>query len=213
MVITFSYNQFDKESTYYHADLESIDEKICALIQERKQISGENPGFPEKALLQKWSQRYGIYEELLRSLFNELQNEADFKPHIEPKGFRKFLSIMQGGEMKDSFVYVTHIRQYENASVLSLTIDRAIDNRDEYGHESADCKFIELELEIEGYDCRTDSGSGSGGQMMMDYIIFPALPDDFSELDLVFKEMERFPQKRFTGREITIHLNQEKKPG
>lgn len=209
----FSYNQFDKESTYYHADLESIDEKICALIQERKQIGGENPGFPEKVLLQKWSKQFGIYEELLNSLFNLMQNEADFKPRIKPKGFRKFLSMMQGGEMEDSFVYVTHIRQYENASVLSLTIDRAIENRDEYGRKSVDCEFIELELEIEGYDCRTDSGSGSGGQMMMDYIIFPALPDDFSELDLVFKEMERFPQKRFTGREITIHLNQEKKPG
>jgi hypothetical protein len=203
----FRYHQVDKESTYYHADLESIDEKICALIQERKQIGGENPGFPEKVLLQKWSERYGIYEELLHSLFNELQNEADFKPHIEPKGFRKFLSIMQGGEMEDSFVYVTHICQYENASVLSLTIDRSIDNRDENGRESADCKFIELELEIQGYDCRTDSGSGSGGQMIMDYIIFPALPDDFSERDLVFKKMERFPHKRFTGREITIHLN------
>lgn len=71
-------------------------------------------------------------------------------------------------------------------------------------------QFLRCELEIEGYDCRSDSGSGSDGTFNMDYIISPPLPDDYSEWELTFREYEQLPERRSTGNKVMIHLEKAK---
>ncbi|TGA99393.1 hypothetical protein E4665_03420 [Sporolactobacillus shoreae] len=202
----FRYHRELPESVYYDKRLEPIDEKICALLKERRSICGGNPGRPGEALLENWSRKYGIYENLLSALFSELRNEEEFKPRVEPKGFRKFLPVMQGVKKEDRFFYVTYIRQYDNASVLTLNRRQLVKEWAPFKPGMEDPGFLELDLGIQGYDCRSDAGSGSDGEFNMDFIISPALPDDYKELDLTFTEYERLPEKKATGNVVLIHL-------
>lgn len=195
----FHYSSGETDSMYYDEHLSEIDERICRLIRERRKLCGGNPGKPGRSILQKWSKKYDIYESLLDVLFGELQDEEVFRPRVEPKGFRRFLPIMQGTEAGGSFFSVPLIRQYENASVLLFHVIRSDIGADEP-------EFPEYELEMTGYDCRQGEGSGSDGEYTMNYIISSALSDHYPEMDLVFAERACYPDRRMTGNIVTIHL-------
>lgn len=108
------------------------------------------------------------------------------------------------------FYTVTFLRQYENASIVQLHIDR--EDRD-VPTELPDMiqEYSILELVIKGgkidYDCRFEQGSGSRGQTAYTYIVSPALPDDLSNIELVFKEYKTPYRTKPTGLEVHIKID------
>ena len=88
---------FERPTDYYDEKLYTIDEKICALLKERKELSGGNPGFPHDEAIYKWAKQYGFYPDYLNSLFSSMMDEAEFKPRVEPTNFKNiylFLKLM-----------------------------------------------------------------------------------------------------------------------
>jgi hypothetical protein len=171
---------------------------------KRKELSKNNPGFPTKQLIADWSIKYNFYEDFLNSVFAHLLNEEIYKPVVEPKGFLKNIPILKSFEKDNVFYSVTFVRQYENASVVHFNIDR------EYVDDEMSRSFREptfFNLSIEGneveYDCQNEGGGGSGGHESYTFIVSPALPDDFSELKLVFKQC-KVPFQKPTGFEFVI---------
>jgi hypothetical protein len=178
---------FEPPTKHYDQQIEAIDEQICNLLKQRKDISNNNPGFPTKELITAWSEKYHFYEEFLNSVFTNFLNEEMFKPVVEPKGFLKNISILKSFERDDVFYTVTFVRQFENASVVHFNIER------EYSDDRMSRRIREPIL-FEGkeadYDCRNEGGGGSGGHESYTFIVSPALPDDLSEIKLVFKKFK-----------------------
>ena len=65
---------FEPPTEYYDERIEAIDEQICVLIKQRKDISNYNPGFPTKKLISDWSKKYNLYEEFLNGVFGHFFN-------------------------------------------------------------------------------------------------------------------------------------------
>ena len=194
---------YEPPTEHYDERIEDIDEQICQLIKQRKEISNNNPGFPSKPFIEKWSKKYHFYEEFLNSIFADFLNEEVYKPVVEPQGFLKFIPILKSVE-KDSKLYsVTFIRQFENASVVHLGSDRnTYDEMSEW--DNREHTFFQLSIEGEGhYDCRYEGGGGSMGHETFTFIVSPALPDDISKCKLVFKEY-KIPFHKPTGFEFII---------
>jgi hypothetical protein len=162
--------------------IEEVDEQICNLIKQRKDISNNNPGFPTEQLISSWSKKYNLYGEFLNSVFGHFLNEEIYKPVVEPKGFLKNIPVLKSFEKDDLFYSVTFIRQYENASVVHLIVDG--EDSDEIPGVFPDHTYFELSIEGDGaeYDCRNQGGGGSSGHMSYTYIVVPSLPDDISEI-------------------------------
>jgi hypothetical protein len=192
---------FEPPTEHYHKSIEAIDEQICNLIKQRKDISNNNPGFPSKQLISSWSEKYNFYEDFLNGVFAYFSNEDMYKPVVEPKGFLKNIPILKFFEKDDIFYTVTFVRQFENASVVHFNIDRE-DSDDEVREP------ILFDLSIEGeeveYDCRNEGGGGSGGHESYTFIVSPALPDDLSEIKLVFKKYKPPFFNKPTGVEFVI---------
>lgn len=195
---------FEPPTEHYNEHIEEIDEQICNLIKERKDLSKNNPGFPTKQLIANWAKKYNFYEDYLNSVFAHFLNEDIYKPVIEPHGFLKNITILKSFEKDDVFYSVTFMRQYKNASVVHFNIDR------EDSDDDTPRRFREpflFDLSIEGkevdYDCRNEGGGGSGGHESYTFIVSPALPDDLSELKLVFKQC-KVPFQKPTGFEFVI---------
>ncbi len=199
--------RFEPPTEHYDERLENIDEHICDLIKQRKDLSNNNPGFPTNQLISNWSSKYGLYEDFLNGVFSHFLNEYIYKPVVEPKGFLKNIPILKSFEKDDVFYSVTFIRQFENASEVHFNIDRE-DSDDELPRRIRD-PFI-FDLSIEGneydYDCRNVGGGGSRGHESYKYIISPALPDDLSQLKLVFKQC-KVPFNKQTGFDFVIQLD------
>lgn len=102
----------------------------------------------------------------------------------------------------DEFFYtLTSIRQYSNASVITLSMDWDITS------ELYTNKPNHFELYIDkSYDCRMTSGGSSSGHAAYNYVVFPPLPDDISGITLVFKEFSVPLKKDRTGTEIFFKL-------
>ncbi len=126
-----------------------------------------------------------------------------YKPVVEPIGFLKNIPILKSFENNNVFYSVTFVRQFENASVVHFNIDR-VDSEDEMPSMREPILF---DLFIEGkeveYDCRNEGGGGYGGHESYTFIVSPALPDNLSEIKLIFKEFKP-PFKRPTGFEFVI---------
>jgi hypothetical protein len=197
----------EPRATYYNTQLLPIDEKICALIQERKTIAGDNPGLPSEETFQSWGKKFGHYPEMLREIFAAMRNEELFKPRVEPKKFRGFVNVMSGKKFGDHFFCVTHLCQYGNASVLSLTVTSPFDYKEHYADHHADHLDYKLEIPDSNYDCRSDDGSGSNGLWVRNYIIAPAIPDELPDLKLIFQEQEMFPEQKLTGNVFELNLH------
>lgn len=109
----------------YVKRVESIDEKICELISQRKLISSD-PGDPTSQHIATWSKKYNLNEDFLNDVFSHLPREDRYKPIEEPKGFLKNIPVLKSFEENNVFYSVTFIRQYENASLVHLNIDKDI---------------------------------------------------------------------------------------
>ncbi|WP_245799426.1 hypothetical protein [Sporosarcina newyorkensis] len=70
--------------------------------------------------------KYNFQVGFLNAVFAEFLNEELYKPVVEPKGFLKNIPILKSVEKKDVFYSVPFIRQFKNASVIHLNIDRYI---------------------------------------------------------------------------------------
>ncbi|SFA99682.1 MULTISPECIES: hypothetical protein [unclassified Bacillus (in: firmicutes)] len=195
---------FDQPTEHYDERLIPIDEQICSLLKQRKEISNNNPGFPPLEDISKWADKFNLYEDLLRSLFGVLENDDHFRPQVEPIDFQKYIPVLKSVE-KDKCLYsVTFIRQYGNASVVNFNIDWEPEmdpNRERYHRHS----FWELWLG-EGYDCRVTGGGGTDGHISYNFIVSPPLPDNISGLDLNIKEYQTPFKGRPTGLELVMHL-------
>ena len=62
---------FEPPINHYDERIEAIDEQICQLIKQRKELSNNNPGFPTKQHIADWSKEYNFYEEFLNSIFSD----------------------------------------------------------------------------------------------------------------------------------------------
>jgi hypothetical protein len=200
---------FEPPTEHYDERIVDIDEQICELIKKRKDLSNNNPGFPTEKLITEWSQKYSLYELFLNGVFGHFYNEELFKPIVEPEGFVKNIPILKSFERADLFYTVTFVRQFQNASVVHLTIDR--DDTDEMpGAFREHHPWFHLSIDDgEGtdYDCRNEGGGGSGGHTSYTYIISPPIPDDFSNIKFVFKEGKTPFKAKPTGFEFTIKMD------
>jgi hypothetical protein len=199
---------FEPPTEHYDERIEAIDEQICVLIKQRKDMSNNNPGFPTKKLISDWSKKYYLYEEFLNGVFGHFFNEELYRPIVEPKGFLKNLPILKSFEKDDLFYSVTFVRQFQNASVVHLNIDR--DDSDEMPGVFPEHNWFNLSIDDgEGtdYDCRNEGGGGSGGHRSYTFIVSPPLPDDFSKIKLIFKESKTPFKAKPTGLEFVIKMD------
>ncbi|PEB50860.1 hypothetical protein CON65_00835 [Bacillus pseudomycoides] len=176
---------FERPTDYYDERIFQIDEQICSLLKQRKELSNQNPGFPPDEAISNWAKKYGFYTDYLNSLFSSMRDENYFKPHVEPTKFKRHLPVFKSFEHEESIYTVTYIRQYSNASVIYLYIDwdptnETLNNR----HISS---FFELSIN-NTYDCRTEGGGGTDGHMSFNFVVSPPLPDNPSGISLLFKE-------------------------
>jgi hypothetical protein len=196
---------FEPPTEHYDKRIEAVDEQICHLIKQRKELSNNNPGFPTKHLIAAWSKKYNLDEEFVNSVFGHFLMEDMFRPVVEPKGFLKNIPILKSFEKGDLFYSVTLVRQYENASVVHFNIDR--DDSDEQHEMFQEHPFFELSIQggVRDYECRNEGGGGSRGHMSFTFIVSPPLPDDLAGLRLVFKECKS-PFQKPTGFEFAVEM-------
>lgn len=194
---------FERPTDHYDEGITDIDKEICSLIKRRKEISGNNPGYPPFEYISKWSETYGLYEDFLKSLFGSMMNEKQYKPFIEPAGFRQHIAILKSVVIGERFYTLTSIRQYTNASVLTLSIDW--DNEPEIESKSHQHSHYELYIS-EQYDSRMISGGSRSDHAAYKYVVSPPLPDDASGLQLRFTQYINPFKKSETGDEIVFEI-------
>jgi len=117
---------FRPPTDYYCEALAPLDEQLCDLIAKRKEVSGNNPGFPGIDRISTWCQRCGLNEQTLLAVFSNLYNEDRFQPLPLPEGFRRLIPIAKFVKMDNAVYAVTHMKQYTNLSVVSLEISLEI---------------------------------------------------------------------------------------
>jgi hypothetical protein len=200
--------RFEPPTEYYDQGIEEIDEQICKLIKERKEISNQNPGFPTKDLIAEWSIKYNLYEDFLNSVFSNFLHEDIYKPLVEPEEFLKNIPILKSFEKDAVFYTVTFVRQFNNASVVHLTIDKEDSDEEQRRRMYEDHSIFELSIESDGvdYDCRNNFGGGSGTHSSYSYTVSPALPADLSTIKFNFIEC-KYPFKKPTGFEFAIQAD------
>ncbi|MEK4046986.1 hypothetical protein NSU18_25585 [Paenibacillus sp. FSL H8-0048] len=183
---------FVRPTEHYDERIIDMDKQICSLIKKRKEVSDNNPGFPPLEYISKWSEEHGLYEGFLMSIFGSLMNEKEFKPMIEPAGFRQHIAILKSVVIGDRFYTLTSMKQYTNASVLTLNIDW--DSEPEVESKSHQHSHYELYINDQ-YDCRMIGGGSRSDHASYKYVISPPLPDEISGIQLRFKEYS-FPFKK-----------------
>ena len=171
---------FQPPTEHYCESLAPIDEQICALIAKRKELSENNPGFPSLEFISAWCQRYELIETMTQSLFATMYNENHFSDHfqVEPTGFLKFIPILKYVEIDSVLYSVTHMKQYNNASVIY--IETEVNNSEPYvrlGHA-----HVELFISPD-YQSRQHQGSGHCKGMQYSFVVSPPLPDDITGLE------------------------------
>jgi hypothetical protein len=193
----------ERPTDHYDARLFKIDEQLCALLEERREISNQNPGYPPFKSIECWADRYHLYPDLLKSLFNMLLNEEVYLPVVEPTGFRNYLPVLRHVEQDNQVYTLSGIRQYENASVVNLSIHGdCLERENEFMRAHT---YIELDLG-EGYHCYVDQGASSGGNSVYNFVVSPALPDDLAGIAFVFSEYERPLKRKPKGIEIVFRM-------
>ncbi|MHB8072182.1 MAG: hypothetical protein ACYDGZ_00195 [Desulfosporosinus fructosivorans] len=171
---------FQPPTDYYCEALAPIDEQICALIAKRKELSENNPGFPNLELITAWCQQYELNEAMTQSLFGSMHNENHFSDHfqVEPTGFLKFITILKYVETDSVLYSVTHMKQYNNASVIY--VETEVNNSEPYvrlGHA-----HVELFISPD-YQSRPHQGSGHDKGMQYSFVVSPPLPEDVTGLE------------------------------
>ncbi|MFY0518584.1 hypothetical protein [Lysinibacillus sp. UGB7] len=189
---------------HYDEQLLTIDEQICALIQQRRNLSNNNPGLPPDEAMSIWAKKYGFYEAYLASLFYMMRTENHYKPRVEPTDFRKYIPVLKSLEKDGRNYTVSFIRQYENASVVQLLVDWDATNDTPINLiQKSSRNHFELSLG-EPYECRLDRSGGSTGHYSTNFVVTPPLPDDIAGLDFVFKEYSDVFGEKPTGLAIVM---------
>ncbi|MGD6893965.1 hypothetical protein [Bacillus infantis] len=194
---------FEPPTQHYNPEIEAVDEQICHLIRQRKELSNNDPGFPTKDLIAEWSSKYGLYEEFLNSVFSTFLNEEMFKPVVEPEEFLKNIPVLKSFEKDGVFYTVAFVRQYNNASVVHFTIDKEGMDEDPRRYEDHSLYELSIEGDAVEYDCRNNFGGGSGTHYSYPFTVSPPLPDNLSNIKFNFKEC-KFPFQKPTGFEFVI---------
>lgn len=184
-----NYDGFQRPTNHYDERVKEIDEEICRLIKQRSGTV-EDPGMPTDELIRAWAKKYDFYEDFLNGLFGHILAEAHFHPQIEPKGFVKSIPILSSFEKDALFYAITSVRQYENASVLYLSVDHDTYDADE-AHLAHAMIGHDLELRVVGsngikYSCQNRGGGGFDGHTAFQFIIAPPLPEDLQGITLKF---------------------------
>lgn len=174
---------------YYCKELAPLDEEICSLLAKRKEMSDENPGFPNSDLIAKWSQKFGLNEDWLRRMFAVyLQAEECYQPPVEPTGFLKFIPVLKSVMIEDFSHTVTYMKQYSNASIVYVETELIASGRFvRFGHAG-----FELLIAPE-YQCRQEGGSGSGKILQHSFVVTPPLPDDICDVEFQLR-VKPFPK-------------------
>ncbi|MER2174446.1 MAG: hypothetical protein ABS911_07185 [Carnobacterium sp.] len=188
---------------YYNESLLSIDEKICDLLNQRKEVLVKNTIFPPDEVISRLANEYDLQEEYLQSLFTTMAMEASLKPMVVPIEFKKYVPVLKTYENQGVLYTVTYIRQYSNASVLYLHIDW--EERNEAIESNYYPDIFDMFID-DTYICRSEGGGGTTGHTSYSYIISPALPDDITGIELIFTEPGRPFKENPTGFEFTIKL-------
>lgn len=194
---------FKRPTNHYYEGIHKIDEKICELIKERKEISNSNPGYPPFEYISKWAEKFDLYENQLKSVFSSLWDEALYKPLVEPEEFRMNIPVLKIAEKDNRLFSITVIRQFSNASIVNFIID----NNDI--DDSSNCKHKHSSFELfigDEYNCRMKSGGGGADHFCYNFVVSPALPDDVSGIELIFKEYEMPLMEKKEITEVVIHL-------
>jgi len=182
---------FRPPTDYYCELLAPIDEEICALLAKRKEISQDNPGFPQPDSITAWSQQYGLNEDMMRIFFGTMYNERRFLEHVVPTEFLKFVPILKSVEIDGVLYAITHMKQYSNASVIYIEIE--VNIAEPYvrlGHAGFEL-FISPE-----YQCQPDRGCGHSKGMQHSFVVSPPLPDDVTAVEfcLTIKPFHEVPE-------------------
>lgn len=192
---------FERPTEHYDERLINVDEQICALLKHRKDLSDNNPGFPPFVYISKWAASFELYEDFLKAVFGTFMSEEHFKPVVEPSGFRKHIPVLKSVEEGEFFYTVNSIRQYDNASVLTFSIDWDMTT------EKPSKLHNHYELYIgEQIDCRMTTGGSTSGHASYNYVISPPLSDDISGMEFVFREFSKPFKNNETGTTIVFRL-------
>lgn len=193
-------NKFDDKNIL------AIDEQICALMKERKEILKNKTSCPSEETIAEWAKKYGLYEDQLTSIFLVIRNEKHFQPMVVPTDFQKRIPVFQYAEIEDTVYTITFISQYANSSVVHFNTDQEeCNDENEISISHDHYQFFELDLGKD-FSCRDGGGSGSNGHSTHKYIITPPLPNDLSGIEFNFKEVDEPYNAEPTGFEFTIKL-------
>ncbi|MBW3494486.1 hypothetical protein [Bacillus sp. FDAARGOS_1420] len=195
---------FERPTDHYDEHLSSIDEKICSLLKERKELSNGNPGFPPDEAISNWAKQNGLYPDYLNSLFSSMMDEDEFKPRVEPTKFKKHIPVLKTYEHKEDVYTVTFIRQYSNASVIYLY--KEWDSKNKTLNEKNTHSLVELSIS-DTYDCSAEGWTGTDGHVSYQFVVSPTLPDNLSGISLRFKEQSMPFMKDQAMLEFEIQLD------
>ncbi|MEK3714489.1 hypothetical protein [Paenibacillus sp. FSL R7-0333] len=174
----------ERPAVDYDDNVTEIDEQICALFRQRKDILNNKQAYPTDELLSKWSASFGLYEEFIKTIFMLLMDEEHFRPMVEPEGFRRHIQVLKAVEQGVRLYTLTTVRQYTNASVILLNIDWDAPEDQDLSHQG----MIQQELIIgKPYFCRMINGSSNSDHATYKYVVSPPLPDDLSGMEFRFR--------------------------
>jgi hypothetical protein len=169
---------FRAPTDYYCESLEPIDEQICELLGKRKELSNNNPGFPDLEKIASWCQENGLNEDLIRSIFASLYHEPYFLPIVEPTEFLKFVSVLKSAKINGIMFAVTYMKQYQNASVVYIEAEN------DTNETNARLEHTHFELFISpDYNCRPDGGIGHNNGIQRSFVVTPPLTDDLAGVE------------------------------
>ncbi|WP_042349319.1 chorismate mutase [Bacillus massiliigorillae] len=198
---------YERPTDYYDERLLPIDEQICALLQQRKEVSKNNPGFPEDEIISEWSKKYNLYEDFLKSLFSTMLSDSIFKPQVEPTVFRKHIPILKSKELDETIYTISYVKQYSNASILTLYADWYEEEEEDPYLRMRNRRESHFELSIsDEFDCRWEGGGGGSGHFVHNYVISPPLPDNPKGLSFVFEEVDQPFMGAVTGQELVFKM-------
>ncbi|WP_067929354.1 hypothetical protein [Alicyclobacillus shizuokensis] len=184
-----------RPTKHYDERVLPIDEQLCALIARRKAVAGGNPGFPPLEQIDCWAGQFGLSEHRLDSVFHTLYNEDLYQHRVEPSRYLRAVPVMRWAEQDGQVFLVTHLRQYENASVVYFQIDNKSESNIDQGGPRRH-HFVHWELSVgPGYECYMESGSGDEQQFVHRFVVSPALPDDVSSIPFTFTWTPRWSEE------------------
>lgn len=194
----------EQHSKYNDSRLVTIDEQICALLQQRKEQAALTPGLPSDDTISKWAQQYGFDDTFLALFFQLIKSEKYYTSKVEPSGFRHYIPVLKTVAKGERLYTVSYVRQYDNASVVQLLIDWDEQQETQLTiQQKLERKHFGLYIDA-SYECRSKGTGGSNGHESSTYVVTPPLPDDLSGLHFVFTEYEDAFEEKPTGWAITI---------